>query len=167
VTALVVFVYVPGAAPVGTCSVTSKVHEPSGGRLPPVNMRVLVPVNDEPAPQGGLGEGGSTAVRPASVALRLSVKEMLVAALFRSKLVIVKRNVVVPPGATGSSTNALFSVGRSTVRMALALPLLLDDDNPRSLLMLPSTPAPVAVTSTLTVQVAPAPTPGNVRSPKY
>ena len=50
--------------------------------MPPVNVSNVSPadpVNDEPAPQGGSGDTGKFAIKPARAAFKSSVKEMLVA----------------------------------------------------------------------------------------
>ena len=70
---------VPTAAPAGIWTVTVRVQVSSGCKLPPVNVRVLVPDRVEPAPQPSLW-GNPVATKPANPLLRSWVKLMLVAA---------------------------------------------------------------------------------------
>jgi hypothetical protein len=132
--------------------------------MPPVRVSVVEPDNSDPAPQTLL-LGRPTAVKPATTALRSSVKLMFVAVWSRSTLVSVNSSVTVPPGATGSSVNSLVSVALSTARRAVANPVELPPFTFNSELTLSYCPAPPGVTSTSTVQLAPAPSTGKLREP--
>ena len=105
------------------------------------------------------------AARPASMASRSSVKEMLVAALFRSRLVTVNSRVTVAPAGTGSSVNDLVREIWSTVTSSTAAALPQESGLKRSPansspVVFPREPAAPPTTSTVTVHVAPAPREG-------
>src|SRR6056297_15586 len=133
---VVTLLYSPSGVPAGSCSVTSKVHEVSAARLPPCNSRKAVPPSEEPGPQTSAA-GSPVATRPETTSSRSSKNRMPVASSTGLMLSMVKRNITVPPGSAGSSTNDLSSVRPATRRSATAA--------------LPTTGSPATVEITLDV----------------
>ena len=123
VIAVVVLVKVPGVAPAGTSSVTLNRQKPSEERLPPVRVRVPEAKSRVP-PQAALGSVslGAKPVSDPSGSIE-SLKEMPVAPLSRSRLLMVNSRVTVPPGATGSSMKDLLRNSTGTLSTAVATPI--------------------------------------------
>ena len=83
------------------------VHVPPAPRAASTTVIVVVPVPLTVAPQSL--NSTLSKVRPVRASPRASVKSIAEAACPASRLVRVNSRVTVPPGATGSSVNALVS----------------------------------------------------------
>ena len=115
VTLLVTLLYSPTVAEVGTCRVTSIVHDAPAARLPPLNVKDVVPLRVPPH----TAAGRPVAVRSVSTVVKSSVNAMAVAAK-ALVLLTVNRSVTVPPGTAGSFVNDLVSESPATSRSSLA-----------------------------------------------
>ena len=90
---------------------TSKLQLSPALSCPPVKLKLSVPEICEAPPQTA-ADGSPTASAPGNMAFRSSVKALSVmaSAAPSESCRRVKRRVVLPPGATGSSMNCLVSV---------------------------------------------------------
>ena len=116
------FTYGPTAAAIGIETGIVKVQFPSAGKNPPASVIMSVPETVDPAPHVLL-IGVPVVTAPDNIASRSSVNDILVAALFLSRFIIVKIRFVVPPGNTGLVSNDfdIANLGEGiTERVAIA-----------------------------------------------
>lgn len=117
---LVVLVYVPGAVADGTVTGTSKVQLPPEGKLPPVKLKLDVPLICDPVPHT-FDNGKPVATMPDKAASRLSLNASSLVVKALVGLLIVKRIALVLVPLKVFGINALVNVGATALIVSCAL----------------------------------------------